>query len=131
MPSLVDGTTFDNCPELIEFVADRMCAGAYKHAIKRELEVIVKEEVKIKIYENIRKAARKVIIERSASSSREFTEDAISFLRSVIGDETIRWPDRLRAQEKLIDLLGLTKRQGSAEDHAEAVRLASEKMRAV
>lgn len=112
--------------ELVEYVADRMAAGAHKHALHRDL-VEAFGPVNPPVYEKLRRLAEELNRERCHSKSTELG-DAIAWYKSVIdGDVDIK--HKLRAREQLSKILGIEYIQGSAQEQSDIVRGLLEKMR--
>lgn len=92
---------------LIEYVADRMAAGAHKHALKREMEEKFKQSISIASYERLRNKARTLIRERSKFSKEDHKGDALSFYKSIASDVNEPASVRLRAMQRMDEIMGI------------------------
>ena len=95
--------------EVVEYVADLMSRRIPKHALKKLLEKELGTEISIQAYERLRKDARKLMINNSGRSYDEHRGTAVAFYESIIADEDSAFRDKLTAQTRLDNILGLEK----------------------
>lgn len=113
-------------PEIIEYVAELVCGGAYKHQIKAKVNEIFGMKVSPRSIERLMQAARKLIKDRADILTTEAFRDSVSWLSGIIGDPDAPLKDRLAAHAQRMEMLGLSAKyrnnDGSPEEKADEIR---------
>ena len=91
--------------KIIEYVADRMAAGARKHQIKAEIECVLKEKVDMKTYEQLRRAAEKLL--DAPIVNTRYHQRLLHFYLGIMSDENNPASAQLKAADQLTELIGI------------------------
>lgn len=114
--------------EVVELVADRMASGAHKGDLKRLIrEVAGKAKISRATYEAVLTRSRALNLRKSVQGKGQFLQDSIEFYQSIVRDDDERTGDRLKAQERLDELIGVAAKftgsnRASPEESAEEIR---------
>lgn len=116
----------------IALVADMMAAGHHKHEIKAAVADRCVTAVSPRTIERLLSDARELIKVSAKTTKADMAAEALAFYRSVKADRTAPHRDRIKAQERIDELLGLSAKYASEAEKtdtaAEFARKAHEAM---
>lgn len=115
------------CDELVDFVVEGMALRKYKSVIRVELETQLDMKIKHTTFDRICSLARQRISVSATRKPKRFYADAVAFYEMIIADPDQPTALKLRAQENLERVVGITGKDGeqfSAEERAAQVQQA-------
>ena len=107
---------------LVEMIAELLGSCAKKHVIKERIREALGGPLVANRYEKLMGEACALMVARERRDKREFAQNAIEFYEGVLADGLAPLRDKLAAQEKLTELVGVGAKFKEGTDPDESAR---------